>query len=259
MPYRIMLGCIVSAVQPYELIHALVEQAGGPLRVAKAMGTPGFQPTLHKYCAGHVRSPKRSTAERIANHFKLPIEALYDAKLAEKLSHEMHGLSHWLAADHSPAGLIVPPVAQDVSQSYKYSVPSRRVEVPVRISARPAASGELLVEKEDDAGVVEAALVGPRTYAVKIVGDALYPAMKHGMFVLCDPDAECVPGEPVLLEGLDGSLQLRELVFDRADEITTLSLIGGHRATVSKAQLRRLTAVIGAVYPSRWKSHAATT
>jgi hypothetical protein len=72
-------------MKPHELIDALVKRAGGSLPVAKAMGAPGFQPTLHKIAAGQVEAPQRSSAERIAKHFGIPVDAVYDERVATRV------------------------------------------------------------------------------------------------------------------------------------------------------------------------------
>ena len=78
-----------SCVKAHEFIRWLVSRAGGPLQVSKAMRTPSFQPTLHKICRGLVVSPKRATAERIAAHFKIPVDAVYDDTVATRLYERM--------------------------------------------------------------------------------------------------------------------------------------------------------------------------
>lgn len=80
-------------MKAHEFIKWLVYRAGGPLPVAKAMRTPGFQPTLHKICAGHVASPKRASAERIAAHFGIPVDAVYNDALAKRLHEAMRSPS----------------------------------------------------------------------------------------------------------------------------------------------------------------------
>lgn len=67
---------------PVELVRELVERAGGDHAVARAMGAPTFQGTLYKYIHGQTDSPARRTADRIARHFKISVEAIYDAKVA---------------------------------------------------------------------------------------------------------------------------------------------------------------------------------
>lgn len=75
-------------MKSHDLIRALVEQGGGTLPVAKAMRAPQFQGTLHKICAGHVAAPSHRSAERIAKHFKLPLEAIYDDNVATAIARE---------------------------------------------------------------------------------------------------------------------------------------------------------------------------
>lgn len=89
MPHRIIHGRIVLDVkQPHELVHRLVEDAKGSYAVARAMKAPNFQGTLFKFCAGKVAQPTRETAERIANHFGIPVDAIYDPKVATKVWRE---------------------------------------------------------------------------------------------------------------------------------------------------------------------------
>lgn len=78
-------------MDPHKLVAALVDRDGGALRVAKAMGRPAFQPTLYKVAAGRVASPKRETAERIAKHFGIPVESLYDRRLATRVFDQVFG------------------------------------------------------------------------------------------------------------------------------------------------------------------------
>lgn len=119
MPYRNIRCCIVADMQPHELIRELVHRAGGELRVAKAMHNAAFQGTLHKLCHGNVRSPKRETAERIAAHFDLPVDALYDAAVATRIYAERFGgpavtqppALYRVRAPAPPAAPVPPPLS----------------------------------------------------------------------------------------------------------------------------------------------------
>lgn len=88
MPYRITRLRIVGTVEPFRVVAELVARAGGASRVAAAMKGPNIQPTLHKFCSGRVASPQRRTAERIAAHFGIPVDALYSSDAALKVAHE---------------------------------------------------------------------------------------------------------------------------------------------------------------------------
>lgn len=86
-----MRPCIVPGMDVDVLVRALIDRAGGALPVAKAMGVPSFQGTLHKLAHGGVKSPTRRTAERVASHFHIPIEALYDKRVTATVYAELFG------------------------------------------------------------------------------------------------------------------------------------------------------------------------
>jgi hypothetical protein len=89
MPHRIIQPCIVAGVKPYQLVAALMaEENIGPSPLAKKIGKPKLQPQLHRFINGEVGEPRRSTMEPVAKYFKLPIEALYDEKLASAIAKE---------------------------------------------------------------------------------------------------------------------------------------------------------------------------
>lgn len=73
-------------MQPHELVRALVQErtrTGKSLtEMACEMHKRSFQGTLHKFIHGLVREPSRTTAERIAHYFKLPLEAVYSERVA---------------------------------------------------------------------------------------------------------------------------------------------------------------------------------
>jgi len=75
-------------MKPHELIAALMHQEGGSLPLARKMGKPGFQSKIHKFAAGHVANPLRPTAEALAGYFNLPVDAIYDEKVATAIARE---------------------------------------------------------------------------------------------------------------------------------------------------------------------------
>ncbi len=83
MPYRIIRPCIVDKVKPYELIAALMHREDlGALPFAKKIGKPKLQPQIHRFIKGGVKEPARTTAAPLAAYFHLPIDAIYDEKVA---------------------------------------------------------------------------------------------------------------------------------------------------------------------------------
>jgi hypothetical protein len=89
MPHRIIQPCIVRAVKPYQLVAALMAREGlGPLPLAKKMGHVRLQPQIHRFSKGEVAEPAPSTAKPLAAYFKLPLEAMYDEKVATAVARE---------------------------------------------------------------------------------------------------------------------------------------------------------------------------
>jgi transcriptional regulator with XRE-family HTH domain len=78
-------------MKPHELVARLVREAGGSTAVAKAMGKPNFQGTLHKFCSGNVPEPTHSTAKRIADFFGIPEWAIFDPRQAAAVYEERFG------------------------------------------------------------------------------------------------------------------------------------------------------------------------
>lgn len=117
-------------MQPHELVRALVhEQArhGKSLTtLAREMHSRSFQGTLHKFISGQVREPSRLTATRIARHFKLPLEALYDERAATAEAQRL-GLATVPPARPSEPAL----VAREPSATY-----IARLPIPAALSPR---------------------------------------------------------------------------------------------------------------------------
>ena len=134
----------VPGVKPHELIHELVTRAGGELPVAKAMGQRSFQGTLYKFTHGQVASPDRRTAEKIAKHFALPVDALYDEGVATRIAAERLGTGAG-AASTPPLGYSAE--ALEIAQIYDAMTNQRFKRV---LYAHATAYDERRQEREND-------------------------------------------------------------------------------------------------------------
>lgn len=147
-------------------------------------------------------------------------------------------------------------VAHEVTRIGQYSLNAMPAQVPVHRTARARMTGELQVAEIHQEGTVAIAGVGSDAFAVRVEGDDLFPALRHGMLVVCDPAAPLVQGEWVLLEHLDGRSFLLELLIARDSEITAASINGEHRQTFLRSELRRVTPVTHTAFASRFKPRA---
>jgi hypothetical protein len=90
MSHHIIDARIVRAVmKAHELIYALMVKEGkNPTSLAKAIKRPTLQPQLHRFFQGEVARPEYGTAELVTKHFGLPLNAMYDEKVATAIARE---------------------------------------------------------------------------------------------------------------------------------------------------------------------------
>lgn len=162
----------------------------------------------------------------------------------------------WTDPQTANAGGTTPLVAHEMSQPKAYAFPiTTTARVPVIGTLEMGESDDLHLKAGADGrpiGSVAAYSASPKAYAVRVVGDALYPVARHGACVVVEPGGECVPGELVLLELTDGGFQVRELVASRPDSITVLPVAGGARVTMQRDVVRAMEPVASVVAASKF-------
>jgi hypothetical protein len=93
MPHRIIHPRIVWAMKPHALLAALMNKAGlNSNKLAKEIKRPTMQSQIYRFSKGQVLEPARNTAEPLALHFGIPVDALYNEKTATAVAKEL-GLS----------------------------------------------------------------------------------------------------------------------------------------------------------------------
>jgi hypothetical protein len=90
MHAHIISAPIVLRVKPHELIKALMAAEGvGAYPLAKKLSkTKNLQSQIHRFITGEVNEPARTTAEPLARHFGIPVEAIYSEREASKVARE---------------------------------------------------------------------------------------------------------------------------------------------------------------------------
>lgn len=72
----------------------------------------------------------------------------------------------------------------------------------------------------------------PNAYAARIVGDSMAPRIRHGEFVIVEPNAACRPGNDVVVKLRDGHKMCKRLLLDRADSFELGSINDAHKTLV---------------------------
>ncbi len=208
MPQRIIDWRIVLPMKSHELVNALVERAGGALRVAKAMGSQSFQPTLFRVCSGLVSSPKRETAEKIAKHFGIPVDAIYDDKLATRIAAEV-------LEGHPSA----PTAVAEVQLDNNSELPSIR-RVKFKLSAGASGFGVEYLDDDDEPIVFrrkwfESRGFNPaKLFAVRVANGSMQPGLwEDDTVVVNTADTTPKDGE-VFAVNYEGELVIKRLVRD---------------------------------------------
>lgn len=88
-------------------------------------------------------------------------------------------------------------------------------------------------------------------YAVRGSGQSMYPAIRHGWYVVCDPEAEPTPTEFVEVQLKDGRRTIKEYIGVTGGALHLLAVNGGERISIEMNEVDRIVAVIDIVPPSR--------
>jgi SOS-response transcriptional repressor LexA len=159
------------------------------------------------------------------------------ARLAAKLDARYPG---WMNAQYAPKGVQLQTVAREVSHPPNNTQPMPANQVPVIGTLEMGEESMFELRSLTDGkpiGQVPALSDKPGTHAVRVFGDNLYPAVRHGAVLVVDPNAPAVEGELALLETMDGYYLICELVAARDDTITVMPANGGQRKTFARSTI----------------------
>lgn len=100
-------------------------------------------------------------------------------------------------------------------------------------------------------GYVPTHTAGPRAYGIKGTGDSMFPAIRNGWYVVCDPDAELVPTEFVQVCLKDGRCTIKEFVGINGGVLSLLAVNGSERLSFDMDEVESITAITDIVPPSQ--------
>ncbi len=100
-------------------------------------------------------------------------------------------------------------------------------------------------------GYVPSLTAGVHAYAVKGTGDSMYPAIRNGWYIVCDPDAAPTPTEFVEVQLKDGRRTIKEFIGIVNDVLHLLAVNGEKRTTFDMDEVDAIVAVTDIVPPSR--------
>lgn len=102
-------------------------------------------------------------------------------------------------------------------------------------------------------GTVDYYTEGENVYALRVKGDSMHPVIRAGQYLVVDPTTSCTPGEFVVVSLTDGRKTVKELVYERPDEVVLEAANGGARITIPRVEIEWMHAVAAVIAASRWR------
>jgi phage repressor protein C with HTH and peptisase S24 domain len=180
----------------------------------------------------------------------------FGEKAARRIEQGLGLPNRWLDEPHDrnePRPDIGPPTVRENTPPYGQPRIVRRV--PVLGTAKLGEDGcyEYLANPAGQGGGwVEGYTSDPQAYALRVKGDSMHPAIRHGALAVVAPGRRCTLGEYVAIELRDGRKMLKELVFERTDEVVVESVNGHQRRTIEKSDIEHMHPVTAVVSASMW-------
>lgn len=88
------------------------------------------------------------------------------------------------------------------------------------------------------------------THALRVLGSQYQPRLLEGEMVTVSRQVDCVPGEDVVLQLIDNTVLIRQLVSQRDHEITVMGIgLEQERRIIPSQQVKNLYAITG-IHPS---------
>lgn len=126
--------------------------------------------------------------------------------------------------------------------------------VPVKAYSKMGMDGfftDMGYEGNGGDGYIPTHTAGERAYGIKGTGDSMFPAIRNGWYVVCDPDAELTPMEFVQVCLKDGRCTIKEFIGIQNDVLSLIAVNGGERLTFNMDEVESITAITDIIPPSQ--------
>jgi phage repressor protein C with HTH and peptisase S24 domain len=124
--------------------------------------------------------------------------------------------------------------------------------IPVSGTAKLGVDGDYSFEQVEPGTVLDVPTKDVDACALRVVGDSMHPAIRHGWYVVIEPSVDPKNGLYVAVEMLDGRRMVKELLGMDADYIRLESVNPAHgRVTVESKDIKTIQAVTMIVQASK--------
>lgn len=160
--------------------------------------------------------------------------------------------SDWLATGRGQR--VAPPVAAEPNSIYLTRPPT--TGIPVVGAAKLGDSGnfcELEYPVGHGDGRIDWPSRDPNAYALRCKGDSMKPRIRHGEFVIVEPNHPVTPGDEVLVKAKDGRVMVKQLAYVREGMVYLDSINEAHpRISILQEEMDAFHYVAGIAKSALW-------
>jgi phage repressor protein C with HTH and peptisase S24 domain len=245
-------------------LRELVDRVGGVREVANAADVN--PQTLSQILAGVLLPPKadgtqspRSVGNSLARKIEAGLElehGWFDAPDAPAVgSAPAAQASYGLTGSQNEPEQDPANFAHEAETVAYAGIPKQPGMAKVTAVARVGEEGFFDEERfKGDTGGWVPAFSETHTYAVRIKGDGLAPAIENGVYLLVEPGAPVHNGERVLVNFKDGRKAIRKLLYERGGDLAVMLVTGGAQHTIEAAEVESVHPIFGIIEASRWRA-----
>lgn len=214
------------------------------------------QSTIFRIQTGATKDPRRSTLEPFAEWAGVSVSDLFDKDLSQSGKNMADFKKIDIEAFKKQYNI---PDSEDAvlfSRNLNRPIVLNKRWVPVKAYSKMGMDGfftDMGYEGNGGDGYVPTHTAGERAYGIKGTGDSMFPAIRNGWFVVCDPDAEPVPTEFVQVCLKDGRCTIKEFVGINGGVLSLIAVNGGERLSFDMDEVESITAITDIVPPSQHK------
>lgn len=212
------------------------------------------QSTIFRIQSGATKDPRRSTLEPFAEWAGVTVSDLFDRDLSAEGEKPANFKTLDIEAFKKQYNI---PDSEDAvlfSNIVEKPFVIRKRWVPVKAYSKMGMDGfftDMGYEGNGGDGYVPTHSAGEKSYGIKGTGDSMYPAIRNGWYVVCDPDAELTPTEFVQVCLKDGRCTIKEFIGIHNNVLNLLAVNGGERITFDMDDVESITAITDIVPPSQ--------
>lgn len=214
------------------------------------------QSTIFRIQTGATKDPRRSTLEPFAEWAGVSVSDLFDKDLSQSVKNTADFKKIDIEAFKKQYNI---PDSEDAvlfSRTIDRPIVLNKRWVPVKAYSKMGMDGfftDMGYEGNGGDGYVPTHSAGPKAFGIRGTGDSMFPAIRNGWFVVCDPDAEPVPTEFVQVCLKDGRCTIKEFVGINGGVLSLIAVNGGERLSFDMDDVESITAITDIVPPSQHK------